>query len=304
MTLPDPSPQNIRAALLRTGLVAAGDDLRIDPRDGRTAVHLGGDRMAWFPHDEEARHLLARERRVLRLIERYCRFKAPRVFHEDADGWDVRAKVPGLTAPFDYYDWVVDDPAFARRLGDALGRILADQHTSVPASELAGWLPSAPDWPRAQDIPNLPAVVSDAALLRRIDRALARHVEIRRDLSDPVLIHGDLGLHNMAFDAATDALNGLFDYEGAAYGDRHQDFKYLPLIVGNHPDVLLDGAIAAYEPLTGVQIDRDRVRLLNATAAIAFLGFRFGHAPEEEWCGRTLAQDLAWTTGALDAAGF
>lgn len=304
MTLPDLSPEHIASALAGAGFIAAGDPLRIDPRDGRTVAHLAGESMAWFPHDEDARVSIARERRVLRLIEGYCRFKAPRVLHEDADGWDVRAKVPGLTAPFEYYDWVVDDPVFARRLGEALGRILADQHSSIPAAELTGWLPSAPDWPRAQDIPNLPAVVSDAALLKRIDRALARHAEIRRELGDPVLVHGDLGLHNMAFDAATDGLNGLFDYEGAAFGDRHQDFKYLPLHVGDHRDALLDGAVEAYEPLTGVRIDRDRVRLLNATAAIAFLAFRFGHAPEEDWCGRTLAQDLAWATGALDAAGF
>lgn len=43
-----------------------------------------------------------------------------------------------------------------------------------------------------------------------------------------------------------------------------------------------------YEPATGTKIDRDRVLLLNAVAAVGFLGFRHGHPPEEAWCGRTL----------------
>src|ERR1700741_910508 len=100
MTLPDPSAEHIAAALARAGFIAAGEPLRIDVRDGRTAAHLGGDRMAWFPHNEEAVAALALERGVLRLIERHCWFRAPRVVHENAEGWDVRAKVPGLTAPF------------------------------------------------------------------------------------------------------------------------------------------------------------------------------------------------------------
>jgi len=64
-------------------------------------------------------------------------------------------------------------------------------------------------------------------------------------------------------------------------------------------DAMLDGALATYEAATGVVIDRRRVRALNAIAAIGFLALRHGHAPEEVWCGRTLAQDLAWTLAAL-----
>jgi len=39
---------------------------------------------------------------------------------------------------------------------------------------------------------------------------------------DRALVHGDLGLHNLALDPETDAVNGVFDYDGAAWADRHQ----------------------------------------------------------------------------------
>ncbi len=44
---------------------------------------------------------------------------------------------------------------------------------------------------------------------------------------DRVLIHGDVGLHNLAFNPATDVVNGIFDYDSAAWADRHHDLRYL-----------------------------------------------------------------------------
>jgi hypothetical protein len=63
------------------------------------------------------------------------------------------------------------------------------------------------------------------------------------------------------------------------------------------------GALATYESAVGIKVDRERVRLLNAIAAIGFLAFRHGRRPEEAWCGRTLIEDLAWTNAALGQVG-
>ena len=60
-----------------------------------------------------------------------------------------------------------------------------------------------------------------------------------------------------------------------------------------------DGAVAMYEPATGIRIDRERVQLFNAVSAIGFLAFRHEHDAAEAWCGRTLAEDIAWTDAAL-----
>ncbi len=106
----------------------------------------------------------------------------------------------------------------------------------------------------------------------------------------------------MVVDPVSYRVLGLFDYEGAVFGDRHQDFAYLVFHSAEEP--MLEGALSTYEPATGIRIDRDRVRLLNAIAAIGFLAFRWGHPPAEAWCGRTLAQDLAWTGAALERVGL
>jgi hypothetical protein len=95
----------------------------------------------------------------------------------------------------------------------------------------------------------------------------------------------------------------VFDYGDAVFGDRHQDFKYMQF---RRPEeqLMLDAAIESYEEAGGINLDRGRIRFFNAIEAIGFLGFRFDHAPDEPWCGRTLEEDVEWTTAALEAAGF
>ena len=127
--------------------------------------------------------------------------------------------------------------------------------------------------------------------------------EIRCVASDAVLVHGDLGAYNLAVNPATGEVQGVFDYGDAVFGDRHQDFKYLQFY-GPEEQVMLDAAIKAYEGATRIILDRGRIRFFNAIGAIGFLGSRLGHAPEERWCGRTLDEDVEWTTTALEAAGF
>src|SRR5215470_10995447 len=120
-------------------------------------------------------------------------------------------------------------------------------------------------------------------------------VPIRAD--DRVLIHGDVGLHNLALDPESDAVNGIFDYDSAAWADRHHDFRYLLFDVARED--MLDAALEIYEPEVGRMIDRDRVRLYNAACAVSFLAFRVGTAPDQKSCGRTLAEDLRWVRTAL-----
>ena len=138
--------------------------------------------------------------------------------------------------------------------------------------------------------------------LARIDAALLRHASAARATSNPVLVHADLGPHNIAVDPGSHRLTGVFDYEGAVFGDRHHDFTYMIFQRAEEP--MVAGALAVYEPATGIRVSRDRVRLLNAVAAIGFLAFRHGHPPGKVWCGRTLAEDVAWTDAALRLIGL
>jgi len=256
----------------------------------------------WFPVQPGSRIAIENERRILRLVEEYCRFRAPRILYEDAEGWDVRAIVPGVAAA-DFLKQVRADPHAARCTGAAVGRILAEQHSRIPASKLDGWLARIPPWPQSAAITNLPKIIQDAGLLARISRALEHWREIALHVSGAVLVHCDLGPWNIAVGPVTGEVQGVFDYGDAVFGDRHQDFKYMQFH-GPEEQVMLDAAINSYEDAARISLDRGRIRFFNAIEAIGFLGFRFGHEPDDPWCGRTLEEDVDWTNKALEAAGF
>ena len=85
--------------------------------------------------------MLARERRVLRLLEAHCHFLAPRVLYEDASGWDLRRAVRGAVGQPGMYERIRGDSIFAYRFGQEIGRMLAEQHTRISLAQLDGWLP-------------------------------------------------------------------------------------------------------------------------------------------------------------------
>jgi len=295
------NPKDLAHRLRLAGFAVDETRLRVESRKGRILAYPDEDKIAWFPERPEERVALENERRILRLVEKYCAFRAPRILYEDAGGWDVRAMVPGVAA-VDFSTQVRTDPRGAERTGAALGRILAEQHTRVPASELK-WLPRISSWPQPAAVANLPKVIQDAGLLARINAALEHREKITVSVPDAVLVHGDLGPWNLAVSAATGEVQGVFDYGDAVAGDRHQDFKYMQFHRAEE-QIMLEAAIKSYEEATIIALDRQRIRFFNAIEAIGFLGFRFGHAPEERWCGRTLEEDVEWTARALEAAGF
>ena len=229
-------------------------------------------------------------------------FAVPRIVFEADDGsFDVRAGVHGLVDPWLVYEKAKADRSLAVHIGSQLGAMLAEQHTRIVAEDVAAWLPSQPSWPEPilwiQE--RLPRVVADAPLLEGIDELLARYQAVPVVAADQVLVHGDLGFHNVAFDPASYDVRGVFDYDGVAWADRHFDFRYLPFALGH--EEMLDAALAVYEPTVGLTLSRERIRLYNAGAAVSYLAYRDGVAPEQRWCGRTLDEDLAWVRHALAA---
>ncbi len=157
--------------------------------------------------------------------------------------------VPGDSRAFEIYEQAKSDFALGRRIGKALGGLLADQHMNVPPADLTRWLLATPNSPRAEDLPNLPRVVADRALLARIDEALGQREVIVRDPADRVLTHSDLGFHNIAFHPETLEVVGVFDYDGAAFADRHFDFKNMSLHCADGSEPLLEAVASTYEQL-------------------------------------------------------
>jgi aminoglycoside phosphotransferase (APT) family kinase protein len=286
-------------ALRDAGVAVVPAEITLEARDGRWLVRLPGLRIAWFASDARGIERLRIERRILRLLHQRCRFEAPRVLSESDEGWDVRAIVSGVTDAWALYRRATSDPALARKIGRALGLILVEQHTCISQDDASGWLPTRLGWPEPREWmrARLPNVVDDRGLLRDIDRVLDAYDGVNVAGNDRVLVHGDLGFHNMAVDPDTSDVRGVFDYDGAGWADRHHDFRYL--LFDLTTEAMLEGALAVYEPVLGRPLRRDRIRLYNAACAISYLAFRRGVPADQTSCGRTLAEDLQWVRRAI-----
>ena len=90
----------------------------------------------------------------------------------------------------------------ARCLGQAIGLILVEQHTRIFEADVSGWLATKPDWPEPSERlrVRLPNVINDRGLLADIDETLDAFDAVTVPSDDNVLVHGDLGLHNIAVD--------------------------------------------------------------------------------------------------------
>jgi hypothetical protein len=302
-TYADLTPETASRALREAGVSHPAEALHIAAREERWAVSLPDGRIAWFAASEVGARRLAVERRVLGLLADRCSFRVPKLLFVSNSGIDIRRIVPGRCDPWGLYRRCVADSGLAQKIGRAIGRILTEQHSRVVETDVAGWLPRRVSWPEkgAWLRERLPRVIDDHGLVRASGEIIDRYEGMQVHAADRVLVHGDLGLHNLALDPQTDAVNGVFDYDGAAWADRHHDFRYLLFDVGRED--MLDAALETYEPTIGRGLDRGRIRLYNAACAIGYLAFRVGVPPERKSCGRTLAEDLRWVRSALTGLG-
>ena len=297
------SPEVACEMLAETGLAFAPSEVHVEERDERWLVRLPGEQLAWFAASATGLQLLQAERRVLRLLEARCSFRVPRLLFEGAGGeFDVRTKVPGMSDPWRIYAEVRDNVELAVRLGTAIGRILAEQHLRIVAADVDGWLPRRPDWPepRAWVCERLSSVVNDPELIATAEAVMEAYESVYVSEADRALVHTDVGFHNLGIDPTSHTVQGIFDYEGAAWADRHHDFRYLVLDLDRYE--LLDAAVSVYEPMVGYRIKRGRVLLYNAACAVTFLAYRAGTRPEDRSCGRTLAEDVRWSRLAIARA--
>ena len=296
-------PVEVSQALRRAGFRFRASELQIEAREERWLVRMDGERLAWFAASATALERLRTERRLLRLLEARCTFLAPRVLFESGDGsFDVRTVVPGGCDVGAVYSELRDNRDRAVQLGAAVGAILAEQHSRIDASDVAQWLPRNPAWPEPREWirERLPRVIDDVELIARAESVMDAYESVVPEEADRVLVHADVGLHNLAIDPKSFSLQGIYDYEGAAWADRHHDFQYL--VFDHDRYEMLDAASSVYEEVVGRRIRRDRVLLYNAACAISFLAFRAGIEPDKRWCGRTLAEDLDWSRGAINRA--
>ncbi|MES2624066.1 MAG: aminoglycoside phosphotransferase family protein [Pseudomonadota bacterium] len=240
------------------------------------------------------------ERKVLALVRTKCSFTTPEVLHVAADGsFDIRTRLEGIVDPSRAYDCLGRDAQLAVRLGGWAGAALAQLHAAVQPDVVPDWLPRKVSWPESGDWirERLPSVIGNDSLAAEISAVLAIYENLTVANDDRVLAHTDLGLHNIVFSDDFREPCGLIDFEAAAYVDRHFDFRYL--ILDTADTTLLTSACETYEAISGKRLLPARIQLYNAASACSYLAYRAGIAPEVRWCGRTLAEDINWTTLAL-----
>ncbi|ABW31682.1 hypothetical protein AM1_A0175 (plasmid) [Acaryochloris marina MBIC11017] len=292
------TPQKAASILRDAGFEVDPLSLRLERREELWVMPLSGDRIAWFSTTSESARLLAFERRVQELVSRHTSLCVPvSTFMNDVV--EVRNAVPGLVDHGVLFKTFLADSSLAQRFGHELGHALADLHGSIPASQHGDWLPKQLEWPlpHHEVIEKIDVVIDDPGLVAQIDHVLTMHETIVVDPSDLVLLHGDLGFHNVAVEYENLAFRGLFDFKDAARADRHLDFRYLIFTPGRFD--MLDACCAEYSRLTGRTLDQQRIKLYNAIWAISHLAHRAGTAPDELSCGRTLERDLWWTRSAI-----
>ena len=294
-------------ALLRAaGIDVPRTRLTIERRERRWLL-LWSDpgHLAWLAAEPEGATQLDVENRMLTLVVKHCSFAAPRTLYFDpASGLAIRTRIPGSVDPAGLHTRLRGDPVLAGRIGQWLGRALAEMH-AIPASSVAGWLPTRPNWP--EPLPwireRLPQVLgTQHPLLPRLN-TLLRHYEALIDRQrDPVPAHTDLGLHNLVVDPETAMPRGIIDFDAAAYVDRHLDFRYC--VLGTNESALFERALKSYLDATGRTLERKTIYLHNALSACSYIANRAGHAPEAAWCGRTLIEDCHWADEALRRVGL
>ncbi len=294
------TPEGVSSALaIGAEIALEADGVRLERRDWRWFLELPEERIAFVAETEEDAVRLCRERELLRRIASRVSFAVPRPLEQTAGAAvDVREKVRGLTGRA-LHDEALADPTRGRSLAEAMGRALAELH-AIPVAEVSGLLARGPLWPvplsrmRARLPGTTPAVLETQML-----EALEHYDAIAADDADLVLVHGDFGSHNFAFDSRTHALAGVFDFEEATLADYHADFRYTP----SYGEPILLATIAAYERHGGRPVSLSRVRLHHAMVAMSFLAWAVEDpVVHERGTRRSWAQALTWVEQAVRAA--
>jgi aminoglycoside phosphotransferase len=298
---PQLSAARAHSLLLEGQVKAAPEQIAIEHRDGRWLVEWNSNQLAWFAASLEGATRLATERKVLALVQNSCSFAVPETLYVAADGsFDIRTKLEGIVDPPKAHEHLRNNPRAALQLGRWTGEALAQLHAVIKSDYIPHWLPRKVSWPEPTSwiLERLPAVIGEGTLAAEIAALLSHYENLQIADDDRVLAHTDLGLHNIVLATDSFAPLGIIDFDAAAYADRHIDFRYLIL---DFPDTtLLTSACQTYAAITGKALQPERILLYNAVSACCYLAYRAGIPAETPWCGRTLNEDLAWTTQALE----
>lgn len=178
-----------------TGRGVALREVEVGDRGDMWVARLAADLMAYVPKTEAVAQRLARERRVLTRVAARVSFRLPRPVGKDGP-FDLREPVPGVSGSV-HYAPIFADAARRARVLLWMRDVLDDLHAALTVTELDAFGVERPAWSEGV-APSAP----------------------------DVLLHGDFGVHNVAFDARTGQPSGVFDFHDLARGPRAIDFRW------------------------------------------------------------------------------
>jgi len=223
-----------------------------------------------FPRSERAEERLRREVALLAFLRPRITMPLPQLLlHEGDEPFTQHRKIPGTYLETEQY-LALDDGrrnAIAMRMAQLyaeLHHLPLSRMQQVGAVAVDPWM--APDDIIAGAEPKLP---------KKLHPFLKRTVKAYRKLriEGDELVYGYFDGHgwNMAFDATTGLLNGVYDFADSGFGSRHRDLSYSNWIAAD----LTLRIIERYEELTGRGIDRRLVMLYTSALRLAELADGF-----------------------------
>jgi Phosphotransferase enzyme family len=154
-----------------------------------------------------------------------------------------------------------------QRLATDMALFYAELHRLAARDmEAAGAGPIRP-WLEPEDIFRRSWPLLPSGLRRYADRTIAAWQQLPPDPCGTTYGFFDGHGWNMAFDHASNRLNGIYDFADSGFGPLHQEFIYSNWIA---PD-LTARIVAEYEALTGLALDRQRIDLLSGALRLSEL---------------------------------
>ncbi|HWA63402.1 MAG TPA: aminoglycoside phosphotransferase family protein [Caulobacteraceae bacterium] len=263
----DPEPlAALREAILDRFPHLADETFDLSPHGWDSlAVDVGGRLIFKFPRHEAALGRLRKEAAILAAIRP-----------------QVAMPVPDLTLietgprPFSRHDKLVGDDltpeAYAAlseagkdRVGEQLARFYADLHALDPAPLRALGVGPIGPWLGPEAIARVALPLLPGALRGPAEAAIAAWADLPPDPHGETWGFFDGHGWNMAFDAAAERLNGVYDFGDSGFGALHQEFIYSNLVSFD----LTERIAAAYERLACRDLDRARIHLLTGIHALS-----------------------------------
>jgi aminoglycoside phosphotransferase (APT) family kinase protein len=264
-----------QAAIVRAFPGLAGAVFTAIPRGWDSFAVDVDDRLIFkFPRHDAARAALVKEAAVLAIVRPAVSLPTPELrLHAGPPLFSRHDKLRGdYLEPSGYA--VLNEPA-RERLAEVLALFYAQLH-ALPRDVLrAGGAGPIKPWLEPDEILKRTWPVLTKPLRRYAKATIAAWLDAGRDPYGETYGLFDGHGWNMAFDAAAQRLNGVYDFGDSGFGPLHQDFIYATMV---SPD-LRARIIGRYEGLTGRSLDRDRIARLFGVLRLSELA-ELAHDPE------------------------